>query len=138
MKNITSELVGIARELTSASHDFTRLVPLRFKPEGSTMNSLANARMIKDAGYIVSGSPIFLYDTVHGNYELEVFFARGDGVVSWTFTGFSAFYSGEGPRGLIEFGKIFDWNLKPNLVASRPEDLGISEDKGVVAIDVFM
>ena len=85
---------------------FTTKKIIRFKPEGSTSNSLANAKLIAEAGYKYK-SGIFEFKPQFGDYVVVVVFGRGDETASHTFSGFGIGYSGEGPRGLMEFGKLF-------------------------------
>ena len=49
-KPLATRLAGIAERI-AVDDVFTVKKPIRFKPEGSTMYSLVNARMIRDAGY---------------------------------------------------------------------------------------
>jgi hypothetical protein len=118
-KKIARRLVAMAKMLVADAGDstFTELTPIRFKPEGSTMNSLANARMIKNAGYeFVKG--VYSYDKDYGNYKLQAFFRRDGEVSVHTFKGFSHGYGGEGPHGMVEFGEIFGVGLSREKVFS--------------------
>ena len=93
--------------------------PIRFRPEGSTMNSLANARAISAAGYEFVKATM-VYDNVRGDWKVEAFFRRGgDPVTAHVFGGFSYGYGGEGPRGLLEFGQVFGLRLDPEKVLSH-------------------
>jgi hypothetical protein len=98
------------------SHRFTKMVPVKLMSEGGTDNSLKNAKAIQEAGYEFQ-SGITYYDSEKANWDTVVWFKRGnESPVSWTFKGFSAGYSGQGPRGLIEFGKIFNVPIKEEIV----------------------
>ena len=118
---VASELVAIAKLLVAGptAHRFTKMVPVKLVPEGGTESSLKNARAIKDAGYeFQSGTTYF--DDQNASYQLDVVFARGnEAPVTWSFKGFSAGYSGQGPRGLIEFGKIFEIPIKEEIVMDK-------------------
>ena len=119
MKNIAASIARVARELL-AEDEFTIITtkPMRFKPEGSTMNALANARMIADAGYGFKHGTVHFEDERGGIQSMEVFFQRGDDIAVHTFAGYNLGYSGEGPRGMVEFGKIFGLGLDPNKIFS--------------------
>jgi hypothetical protein len=97
------------------------LVPLKLEKDQATRDCLENARRIKNAGYEFQ-SAICYYDGVKGNYETVVWFTRGsEPMVKWIFRGFSAGYSGEGPRGLIEFCQIFGLPVKAEMVLSHDQ-----------------
>jgi len=119
-EQIDAKIARIARMLISSpeTHKFTKMVPIKFKPEGSTMNSLANARAIQEAGYEFQSGTTY-YDNVKGNYDTVVWFTRGSETAKWIFKGFSAGYNGEGPRGLVEFGTIFGIPIKDEVVRDR-------------------
>lgn len=126
MKNIAAGIVGIARELI-AEDEFTVKKPIRFKPEGSTMNALANAQTIAGAGYHFEHGTVH-YDNQYGGVQhMTVFFRRDDDIAAHKFVGFNFGYGGEGPRGMIEFSKIFHIGLNdssilsPGFRASLPE-----------------
>ena len=115
----TMETAG-ERTMEAAAGDsvFTMKRPIRFKPEGSTMNSLANAKAIQEAGYkFVKG--VYTYEGNMGDYFLAAFFERDDETAVHTFRGFSFGYGGEGPHGMMEFGRIFGLGLKEDKVMSR-------------------
>lgn len=110
----------VAKSVSALSDDvFTEERPIRFKPEGSTINSLNNARFIRNAGYDYVKSTM-VYDNVRGDWKVEAFFRRGNGpVVAHIFGGFSFGYGGEGPRGLLEFAEIFGFRLDSEKVTSH-------------------
>ena len=119
MKSINIDKIASKIVAAPVSHRFTKMVPVKLVPEGGTDNSLKNARAIQEAGYEFQ-SGITYYDSEKGNWETMVWFKRGDeSPVSWSFKGFSAGYSGQGPRGLIEFGKIFNVPIKEEIVMDR-------------------
>jgi len=114
---VARELVKIARILAAADDAFTVKIekPLRFKPEGSTMFSLTNARMIKDAGYeFVKG--IYAYNRNMAEWRLNAFFRRDGDVADHVFKGFSFGYGGEGPHGMMEFSDMFGIGLRRDKV----------------------
>jgi hypothetical protein len=118
MKNIAAGIVSIARELM-AEDEFTVPKPIRLKSEGSTMNALANARMIADAGYGFAHGTVHFDEDYGGIQSTDVFFRRGDEITSHTFVGLNIGYSGEGPRGMAEFSKIFGIGLDSNKILSH-------------------
>lgn len=127
---ISRELIQLAKEISAASDVFTILKPIKFKPEGSTMNSLINARLIKEAGYeYVRGT--MRYDLNKANWYLNVFFRRGDEIAEHLFKGFSFGYSGEGSRGFVEFGNIFGIGLDYNRITNNNQSL---PQEGIVDI----
>jgi hypothetical protein len=107
-----------AASRTAAAGSFTVKNPIRFRPEGATAASLANARMILDAGYKLEDG-YFEYDTQWGNYKTTAFFSRDEEYQEYVFKGFSIGYGGEGPHGMMEFGQIFGWKFKDENVFGR-------------------
>lgn len=114
---VAKELVKVARLVQGAqSHGFTILKPLKLESEGSTRSSLNNAKAIADAGYELESTRCS-FNRDRADYKVEAQFSRGSEKIQvWTFKGLSAGYGGEGPHGLIEFGKIFGINLDPDKV----------------------
>ena len=112
----------VARSVSALADDvFTVRTerPIRFKPEGGTVNSLANAKAIREAGYEFVKATM-IYDNVRGDWKLEAFFRRENDPVSvHVFGGLNFGYGGQGPRGLLEFGEIFGIVLDPNKVTSN-------------------
>ena len=96
----------VAKQVMADHGVFTVLKPIKFKPEGATRNSLENARLISLAGYNYR-SGIFEFKPQQGDYLTTVIFDRNGETASHTFKGFSFGYSGEGSRGMAEFGTIF-------------------------------
>jgi len=118
----------IARECLGAGKDiFTVMKPLRLKKEGPTRVSIENAKAIKNAGYEVA-STVYDYDAQKMKWNLFCTFSRAGEVKrpGHTFEGLSWGYRGEGPRGLLEFGKIFGLNLDENKVLGKV-DAGLPE-----------
>ena len=108
----------IAKRMVAVDDLFTVKKPIKFKPEGGvTRFSLENARMILEAGYQFERG-IMQYDNVNGDWWVTVFFNRDGEVASHKFGGFSFGYSGEGPRGLIEFSKMFAIGLNSDKITS--------------------
>ena len=107
---------------------------LQLKREGTTRDSLENARRILDAGYILVGGT-FTFDTNMASWQTDAVFEWGvDGSkVEYTFKGFSFGYHGEGPRGLEEFLKMFHWNPKPDKVFTNT----FGTEKGTVKLRDF-
>lgn len=135
--DITAREKAIVSRILSAEDQFTMRIikPIKFKSEGSTANSLFNARMIKEAGYrYIKGN--FTYDLNAGNWKLEAFFERDDGVASHDFKGFSFNYGGEGPSGLVEFGNIFGLRFNKNKILVHGES-GLPESGTVDLLEAF-
>lgn len=108
----------IAEKVAGYDDIFTVKKPIRFKSEGGvTRFSLENARMILEAGYLFERG-IMQYDNVKGEWQVIVFFKRDDEMGSFGFRGFSFGYSGEGPRGLVEFSRMFGIGLNANKITS--------------------
>jgi hypothetical protein len=91
-------------------------IRISFHVEGGiTRHSIDNAQMIRNAGFqFVQG--ICRYDKRKGDYYLDATFQRAGQRVAFTFSGFSWGYGGEGPHGLLEFGRIFGIHLDPRKV----------------------
>ena len=121
---VARELAKVAKLLT-ADDEFTVKKKLKLKKEpGGTQVSLDNARAILNAGYGIEIAT-FTFDRVRADYRTDVMFWRDDETVWHTFFGFSAGYGGEGPRGMIEFLRMFGNAVDPEKVMSRlPEDRG--------------
>jgi hypothetical protein len=108
----------IAKRVIAVDDLFTVKKPIKFKPEGGvTRFSLENARMILEAGYLFERG-IMQYDNVSGDWWVTAFFNRDGEVASHKFGGFSFGYSGEGPRGLIEFSEMFGIGLNAGKITS--------------------
>lgn len=136
MNNIARELVRLAREMVSVSN-FTVLKPLKLVREGATRDSIMNARLLRYARYeLVNGD--MTYDNVAGSWEVKAYFFReidhADGV--HIFKGFSFGYGGEGPRGLHEFLKMFNWGADPKKIMSKSWDTSLPE-RGVINLKAF-
>ena len=118
MKNLVVRLAKIVDKVATGDDIFTVKKPIKFKPEGGvTRLSLENARMIQDAGYrFVRG--IMQYDNVGGDWWVTAFFERNEEMASHKFGGFSFGYGGEGPRGLIEFSRMFGIGLDAGKITS--------------------
>lgn len=130
-EQIAREMVEAAKILAAASTDgdvFTVKKPIKFKPDYGTANSLINARLIAEAGYRFVKAT-YTYDRNRADWKLTAFFERDGEVASHVFRGFSFGYGGEGPRGMIEFGKIFGIHLNESVILSP--DAGLPEE-GVV------
>ena len=108
----------IAKRVIAIDDIFTVKKPIKFSPEGGvTRFSLANARMILEAGYQFVRA-IIKYDNIRGDWWVDAFFQRDGEVASHEFGGFSFGYSGEGPRGLIEFSEMFGIGLNAGKITS--------------------
>ena len=131
---VAREMVEAAKMLMGAADGdvFTVKKPIRFKPEGSTMYSLANARMIAEAGYKFVKAT-FAFNNVKGTYSLTAFFERDGEVASHIFKGFNYNYGGEGPHGMVEFGQIFGIHLDQNKILVHDAS-GLPEE-GVVDLE---
>jgi len=112
---IMDRLAQIAQRV-AAGDVFTIKKPIKFKPEGSTMNAVFNARLIHDAGYEFAAGTVHYEDQFGGIQSIDVFFRRGDELVSHTFKGFNCGYGGEGPHGLVEFSELFGIGLSKNKI----------------------
>lgn len=134
---IAAELVKIAKDLTATDDVFYKMTPIRLKPAFATAACLANALAIKDAGYQLYDGYL-TYDTQRGEYHTTAFFVRGQGIAAekakCTFHGFSIGYGGEGPHGMMEFGKMFGWTFSQDGVFDRkhidardPGEINLSE-----------
>jgi len=112
---IAKELVKVAKSLVAADDVFYKMTPLKLKDGGSTRDSIVIAQAIKDAGYeFVSGKFVKISS---GGMKLMVRFSRsGLGETKRTFVGFNQGYGGEGPHGLMEFGRIFGLKFDPERV----------------------
>ena len=108
----------VAKQLEADYGVFTMKKPIRFKPEGSTMNALTNAKLIAEAGYTYK-SGIFEFKPQYGDYETSVIFERDNETALHTFKGFSFGYSGEGCRGLEEFSDIFGLGFDKEKIFGR-------------------
>jgi len=133
-RRIAGELIRVAKLLEAVKSPFTIMRPLQLKTEGATRASIANARLIKGAGYEIADDPVYEYDKTGVNWDLEVDFVRpSDGHrATHNFDGFSWGYSGEGPRGLIEFSDIFGLGLDKDKILGKKET-GLP-DKGIVPL----
>jgi hypothetical protein len=118
--NVEAELASIRRSLKAVKSNFMVVKTLPLVREGATRDSLENARRILDAGYILRGGT-FTFDSNLANWSTKAQFEWSvDGsTVEHDFLGFSYGYSGEGPRGLIEFLKMFRWSPDQNKVFSK-------------------
>lgn len=123
----------VAKQLMADSV-FTIKKPMRLKPEGSTMNALANAKMIADAGYSYR-SGIFSFDPQYGNYEMTVIFWREDETATHTFKGFNFGYGGEGPHGMRDFGRLFSVGFDEKKIFGR-EFIESLPNTGTVTFDL--
>lgn len=134
---VARELLKMARGLVAVKSPFTVMKVLQLKREGATKDSIENARLIADAGYEVLSTE-FTFDQQRADHDLEVqFYRRSDGhTATWVFKGFYFGYGGEGPRGLIEFSKIFGLGLNADKITSGPGALGIPE-RGKISLSVF-
>lgn len=117
-QRIARELVRVAKSLVAANDVFTVQKPIRFKQPYSTADCLYNARLILDAGYVLSYG-VITYNTNKGDYETAAGFMRGSERAEYQFKGFSIGYSGEGSHGMMEFGKMFGWNFSEDGVFGR-------------------
>lgn len=136
-EQIAREIVEAAKMLVAAGADgdvFTVKKPIKFKPDYGTANSLANARMIAEAGYSFVKAT-YTYDKNRADWKLTAFFDREGEVASHVFRGFSFGYGGEGPNGMIEFGRIFGIELNRSVVLSP--DSGLPEQGTVDFIRTF-
>lgn len=91
---------------------------LKLVPEYGTRASLENARKLKNAGWGLEYA-VLDFDTDQANYSTIATFSKDGQVFKHTFKGFSIGYGGEGPRGTLEFGKLFDVNLPEDDILTR-------------------
>lgn len=120
---------------TKIKADFTVAKPLKLKPDGgATRDSLANAKLIKDAGYELKNAWYYA-DTQRGDYRLKAEFIRDGKIEEHIFKGFSVGYGGEGPHGFVEFGRIFNLGLKEDKIFGR--DYINNDEKKYVNISYF-
>jgi hypothetical protein len=133
--NIAMELASIRRSLKAVKSNFMIVKPLPLVREGATRDSLENARRILDAGYILRGGT-FTFDSSRADWFTKAQFEWSvDGsTVEHEFRGFSFGYSGEGPRGLAEFLKMFRWSPDPNKVSSNQFGM----ESGTVDLKAFL
>ena len=122
-KKIAQEILKIAKTMVSTMDKFTVIKPMRLKSEGATRNSLEIARLIQAAGYEVI-STVYTWDKNIATWNLEVLFERYSDhhQASHIFKGFSFGYGGEGPHGMIEFGKIFGLPLDESKVFGENDE----------------
>jgi len=132
--DISRELVSVARELVAVRSPFMVVKTLQLKREGATRDSLENARRILDAGYILKGGS-FTFDSNRADWETWAQFrwSVDDSIVDYVFKGFSFGYSGEGPRGLETFLKMFHWNPDPDKIFRNQFGM----EKGSVPLTAF-
>ena len=134
---LAREMVEAAKMLMMAGSDgdvFTVLKPIRLKTDYGTANSLTNARLIADAGYKFIKAT-YAYDKNHADWKMTAFFERGSEVASHIFRGFSFGYGGEGPHGMVEFGKIFNIHLDSQKILS--DSAGLPEEGVVDLVSAF-
>lgn len=128
----------LANEIIKAQYtqQFTKVVPIKLKPEGATRFSLENAKIIADARYqLTSDAPMMTYDKNKAVYKLKAHFKRGnDTFAEHTFLGFSFGYGGEGPHGLMEFGRLFNFDLDQSKVLGNVAGFG---ESGMSSLDDF-
>jgi hypothetical protein len=141
MSKIARELLEVARSLVSSERmvkavrsNFLVVRSLPLVREGATRDSLENARRILDAGYILHDGT-FSFDSNRADWITKARFrwSVDESIVEHEFHGFSFGYSGEGPRGLVEFLKMFHWNPDPNKIFSNQFGM----EKGTVALSDF-
>lgn len=133
--NVAAELAGIRRSLVAVKSNFMVVKTLPLVREGATRDSLENARRILEAGYILRGGA-FTFDSNYADWSTKAQFEWSvDGsIVEHEFRGFSYGYSGEGPRGLAEFFKMFRWSPDPNKIFSKQFGM----EKGTVDLKAFL
>lgn len=144
-KKIAAEIMLIAKSLYAANVDEVRSgedefvvikkLKLKKKEGGDTKLSLENAQLILDAGYDLEDATM-TYNTNTAQYELKATFSKGNDRPFHVFKGLSFGYGGQGPRGLISFGKMFGITLDENKVTSR--EMLKKGEKGTIDLIEFV